>query len=276
MPNINCHGEHDDHEYKVTTYNWESKEIVFTDVTDPNHDPIIFSNESQETSQNETSKRSAASQNIFPFTPVIPRYISRTRGLLKTRDSITISIHSEMNNSTITNAANAAKFEVVNNAKNANIAMGDSSNHTASFSSFGDKNMMNSTGSNTGGWNTKNRGSTLNTGDDDQHTKTEGDDDLVEGSNEKEGAGTNEKREVVNLDVGAALGGSNVSGSANGNVIELYVPGDHDNVVNITISMEGVGSSVGESGNRNLIRIFIGDMTMGELKAAKTVALPAN
>lgn len=41
--------------------------------------------------------------------------------------------------------------------------MGDSSNHTADFHSFGDKNMLNSTGSNTGGWNTKNRDSNLTT-----------------------------------------------------------------------------------------------------------------
>jgi len=34
--------------------------------------------------------------------------------------------------------------------------MGDKSKHTADFHSFGDKNMLNSTGSNTGSWNTKN------------------------------------------------------------------------------------------------------------------------
>jgi hypothetical protein len=52
---------------------------------------------------------------------------------------------------------------VVNNAKNANIAMGDDSNHTADFHSFGDKNMLNSTGSNTGGWNTRNHATNLTT-----------------------------------------------------------------------------------------------------------------
>ncbi|CZR69727.1 uncharacterized protein PAC_19627 [Phialocephala subalpina] len=90
--------------------------------------------------------------------------ITRTLSHHSHRDSITISISSLLNNTTVCQSANAAKFEVVNNAKNANIAMGDSSNHTADFHSFGDKNMLNSTGSNTGGWNTKNRGSNLTIG----------------------------------------------------------------------------------------------------------------
>ncbi|KAN0096448.1 hypothetical protein V8E51_015253 [Hyaloscypha variabilis] len=85
---------------------------------------------------------------------------------LHPRDSITIEIKSSFPNYTVSNIQNNVKgsFEVVNNAKNANIAMGDNSNHTADLHSFGDKNMLNSTGSNTGGWNTKNQGSNLTTG----------------------------------------------------------------------------------------------------------------
>ncbi len=42
--------------------------------------------------------------------------------------------------------------------------MGNSSNHTAEFHSFGDKNMLNSSGSNTGVWNSKNQDLNLATG----------------------------------------------------------------------------------------------------------------
>jgi hypothetical protein len=72
---------------------------------------------------------------------------------LHPRDSVTIDLKNSFSNSTVSNSQNNAKFEIVNNGKNANIAMGDQSNHTADFHSFGDKNMLNSTGSNTGGWN---------------------------------------------------------------------------------------------------------------------------
>lgn len=85
---------------------------------------------------------------------------------LHPRDSITIDIKSLFSNSTVTNTQNNAngKFEVVNNANDANIAMGDNSNHTADTHSFGDKIMLNSTGSNTGGWNTNNRDTNLTNG----------------------------------------------------------------------------------------------------------------
>jgi hypothetical protein len=86
---------------------------------------------------------------------------------LHPRDSVTIDIKNTFSNSTVYNSQNniKGKFEVVNNAKNANIAVGDHSNHTADFHSFGDKNMLNSTGSNTGGWNTKNQETNLATGE---------------------------------------------------------------------------------------------------------------
>jgi hypothetical protein len=81
---------------------------------------------------------------------------------LHPRDSVTIEIKSSFSNSTIKDTQNNinGNFEVVN-ANNANIAMGDDPNHTANFHSFGDKNTLNSTGSNPGGWNTKNQDSTL-------------------------------------------------------------------------------------------------------------------
>jgi hypothetical protein len=84
---------------------------------------------------------------------------------LHPRDSVTIEIMSLFSNSTVINTQNNAngKFKVVNNANNANIAMDDNSNHTADFHSFGDKIMLNSTGSNTGGWNSKNRDTNLTT-----------------------------------------------------------------------------------------------------------------
>ncbi|KAF8850053.1 hypothetical protein BDZ45DRAFT_208775 [Acephala macrosclerotiorum] len=108
-----------------------------------------------------TSPHSPQDQPVYPTTQIPkPAVVHRT---LSKRDSVTISISTTLNNTTVCQSANTAKFEVVNNAKNTNIAMGDSSNHTAGFHSFGDKNMLNSTGSNTGGWNTKNRDSKLTT-----------------------------------------------------------------------------------------------------------------
>jgi hypothetical protein len=83
---------------------------------------------------------------------------------LHPRDSVTIDLKNSFSNITVSNSQNKAKFKIINNAKNSNIAMGDQSNHTANFQSFGDKNMLNSTGSNTRGWNTKNHDSNLTTG----------------------------------------------------------------------------------------------------------------
>jgi hypothetical protein len=184
------------------------------------------------------------------------------------RDSITIDISSQMNNSSVCNAANDAKFEVVNNAKNANIAMGDKSNHTANFESFGDKNMFNSTGSNTGGWNTKNRGSNLqsgNVGDNNDRTRI----------SEKQGNDTMEKRNIVNLNLDASLKGSNFTDVGNGNSIELHVAGGKDNVVNIMIAMESENSTARDSGNNNVIRIYIGDITKEEM-GNSIVVVPVN
>jgi hypothetical protein len=83
--------------------------------------------------------------------------------VLEPRDRISVEIKSSISNSTVNNTQNNAisKFEVINNAKNENVAMGDNSNQTADFHSFGDKNMLNPTENNTGGWNTKNRGTNL-------------------------------------------------------------------------------------------------------------------
>ncbi|KUJ16563.1 uncharacterized protein LY89DRAFT_734661 [Mollisia scopiformis] len=89
-----------------------------------------------------------------------PRILTRT---LSRRDSVTISISNTFNSTTVCNSQNDAKFEVVNNAKNADITVGDNTSHTSNFHTFGNKNMLNSTGSNTGGWNTKNTGSNLTT-----------------------------------------------------------------------------------------------------------------
>jgi hypothetical protein len=76
------------------------------------------------------------------------------------RDGTSIEIKSSISNSSVNKTQNNAngKFGVINNAKSANVAIGDNSKHTADFHSFGHKKMLNSTGSNTGGWNTKNHG----------------------------------------------------------------------------------------------------------------------
>jgi len=187
---------------------------------------------------------------------------------LHPRDSITINISSQMNNSNVCNAANDAKFEVVKNAKNANIAMGDKSNHTANFESFGDKNMLNSTGSNTGGWNTKNQESNLQSGN-------VGNNNDRTGMSEKQSNDTMEKRDTVNLNLAAVMKGSNFTGVGNGNAIELYVAGGKDNVVNITIAMEVENSTARVSGNRNVVRIYIGDTMYAEL-GNSTVHIPSN
>jgi hypothetical protein len=83
------------------------------------------------------------------------------RTLIRTRDSITIKISNSFFHTIISNAQNNAKFEVVSNAKNAAAALGDNSTDDVTLDSFGDENILNSTGSNTGRWNTKNHGSNL-------------------------------------------------------------------------------------------------------------------
>jgi len=80
------------------------------------------------------------------------------------QDSITINVHNIFINTTFSNntySSTTQKFEVVNDAKNVAIALGDNSNHTTDLHSFGDKNMINSTGSNTGGWNNQKKGDGL-------------------------------------------------------------------------------------------------------------------
>ena len=89
--------------------------------------------------------------------------------VIHARDSITINISNSFSHANVSNSHNNAKFEVVNNAKNAAIALGDNFAHDVKLDSFGDKNMLNSTGSNTGGWSTKNRGSNIST---DGHKKS--------------------------------------------------------------------------------------------------------
>ena len=76
------------------------------------------------------------------------------------RDGTSIEIKSSISNSSVNKTQNNAngKFGVINNAKSANVAIGDNPKHTADFYSFGHKKMLISTGSNTGGWNTKNHG----------------------------------------------------------------------------------------------------------------------
>jgi hypothetical protein len=79
------------------------------------------------------------------------------------RDGTSLEIKSSISISSVNKIQNNAngKFGVINNAKSANVAMGDNSKHTADFHSFRHKKMPNSTGSNTGDWNTKNHGKTL-------------------------------------------------------------------------------------------------------------------
>ncbi|KAL2066079.1 hypothetical protein VTL71DRAFT_2150 [Oculimacula yallundae] len=181
---------------------------------------------------------------------------------LTKRDSVTIKIENSFQNTTVINSQNNAKFEVINNAKNANIAMGDKSNHTLDFDSFGDKNMLNSTGSNTGGWNTKNSDSHLSTA---HHRirrwwkslKKYGHDDLNMSRESKLPIGT---RDVVNLDVkGGSVKNSNVTRSGNGNTVEVYVSGNGENVVNITLSWEMEDSTITDSNSENKVKIYIGD-----------------
>jgi hypothetical protein len=106
---------------------------------------------------------------ILPFCyPVIVEHLEISNRRIQThndpihalhpRDSITFDVKSSFSNTTVSGTQNNAKFAVINNANNANIAMGDHTNHTADFHSFGDKNILNSTKSNTSGWNTKNHG----------------------------------------------------------------------------------------------------------------------
>lgn len=220
---------------------------------------------------------------------------STTRNILHKRDSVTISIDTSFSNTTVINTQNDAKFEVINNAKNDNIAMGDHSNHTANFDSFGDKNMLNSTGSNTGGWNTKNQGSNLTTDrqkrDSDQYAMQSSWNNATELTNSSarpnivynighfickrincrnmwnsmldkkvHHTARPEKRDVVNLNItGGKLHNSNLTNSANNNAVEVYVAGNGENMVNITIAWEADGSNLEDSENGNVVRIYVGD-----------------
>jgi hypothetical protein len=95
--------------------------------------------------------------------PVIVEHIENPYRRFQTHDdtihvheprySVSIEIKSSILNSTVNNTQNNAngKFEIMKNVKCANVAMGDNSKHIADFYSFGDKNMLSSTGSNRGG-----------------------------------------------------------------------------------------------------------------------------
>jgi hypothetical protein len=111
--------------------------------------------------------------------------------------------------------------------------------------SFGDKNMINSTGSATGGWNTKNHGTNIST----EPHRLKGEVD------EKN------KRDFLNLSVmNGKAKGSNLTRSGNGNMVELHIAGNGDNVVNITIAWEAEDSDLEDSVTNNTVKIYIGDM----------------
>lgn len=195
---------------------------------------------------------------IQVFTPV--------KHSIQKRDSVTIHIESAFHHTSVENTQNNAKFQVVNNAKNANIAVGDHSSHSQDFDSFGDKNMLNSTGSNTGGWNTKNNDSKITTGRYGKlmvrrDKKNRSDRFLTRRIIEPLKA-----RDIVNLDIkGGTVKNSNVTRSGNGNTVEVYVAGNGQNVVNITLSWEAEDSNVEDSNNENVIKVFIGDAQEVEL-----------
>ncbi|KAG4433301.1 hypothetical protein IFR05_011221 [Cadophora sp. M221] len=176
------------------------------------------------------------------------------------RDSVTIHIESVFHHTSVSNVQNYAKFEVINNAKNAEIAMGDHAGHTQDFDTFGDKNMLNSTGSNTGGWNTKNQDSNLSTGKygnrmirrDRKHQRS-----IPFTHQTVQPVG---KRDIINLDIkGGSVKNSNVTRSGNGNTVEVYVAGNGQNVVNITLSWEVEDSNMEDSNSENIIKVYVGD-----------------
>ncbi|PVH83486.1 hypothetical protein DL98DRAFT_585382 [Cadophora sp. DSE1049] len=185
---------------------------------------------------------------------------------IQKRDSVTIHIESAFHHTSVANTQNNAKFQVINNAKNANIAVGDHSTHPLDFDSFGDKNMLNSTGSNTGGWNTKNDGSNLTTGRygklmirrDKRHQSS--------GSLTRRTVQPLGKRDLVNLDIkGGMVKNSNITRSGNGNTVEVYVAGNGQNVVNITLSWEAEDSNMEDSNSENTIKVYVGDATGVEM-----------
>jgi len=120
--------------------------------------------------------------------------------------------------------------------------------------------MLNSTGSNTGGWNTKNNDSNIATG---RCGK------LMVRREEKHQSSISwtrrtvqplEIRDIVNLDIkGGTIKNSNVTRSGNGNTVEVYIAGNGQNVVNITLSWEADDSIVEDSNSGNAIKVFIGD-----------------
>ena len=129
--------------------------------------------------------------------------------------------------------------------------------------------MLNSTGSNTGGWNTKNNDSNITTG---RYGK------LVVRRDKKNRSNKSltrriveplEARDIVNLDIkGGTVKNSNVARSGNGNTVEVYIAGNGQNVVNvvnITLSWEAEDSKVEDSNNENVIKVFIGDAQEVEL-----------
>lgn len=187
--------------------------------------------------------------------------LSKNLRPLQPRDSITIDISNTFNNSDVTNAQNNVKFQVINNAKNAAIAMGDNATHNVTLDSFGDKNMINSTGSATGGWNTKNHGTNIST---ESHKR-----EACEDGCGKEGVEVNEESglqpraalDLVNLSImNGKVKGSHLTESGNGNSVELHIAGNGDNVVNVTIAWEAEDSDFEDSVNNNTVKIYLGDM----------------
>lgn len=132
--------------------------------------------------------------------------------------------------------------------------------------------MLNATGSNTGGWNTKNRGSNLqsqNVGDHHRNSEVDITDHKIND--------TMEKRQLVDLNMAAMAKGGNITGVGNGNVIELFLAGkEQERVVNITVAFLSEGSNAEDSGNGNVIRIYVGDSTMEEMKHARLIPVVNN
>lgn len=228
-----------------------------------------------------------------------------TRHLPK-RDSITIQIENEFPPTSDSHPPeNGAGSAAVNNAKNANMAVGDSSSHTADAASFGDQNTPNSTGSNTGGWNTqKNHGSDLTPGRSAKRGQKKSPEAISRAMQDEQNCALGHhsfsvpecrrergirygdvasdasqtsltKRDIVDLNIPgrSKVARTILPGSGNGHTVEVYVAGNADNVVNITLAWEAEGSEVKGSNSGNVVRVYIGDT--GEIEMGNSTVIVA-
>lgn len=186
---------------------------------------------------------------------------------LHPRDSVTIKISSSFTNTTVSNIQNNVKFEVINNAKNANIAQGDESNFTSHFRTFGDKNMIDSKGSATG-----EHVSINDTAEDNQSGRLKRMFKRMTGSSSKpvpirndiaglfeRSMNMHRKRSTIHLNIlGGDIKSSNLIRSGNGNVVEVYIAEGSQDDVNITIKWIADGSNTEDSVNENRVKVFTG------------------